>query len=117
MTIEGKDKVNQCRFCGRVNCVNRGNIEIAKENYSCYEKSSCAGCAAYNFCSNPYKDRFKEGSKANFDISECLIGPNSCDECYMACHCKNRGLEDAKFEMGLSESSNPICFSGYHSTK
>lgn len=120
MSIEEKSKVHPCKFCCREHCVNRGNGDIAAKNYSCYKKSKCADCVAYKVCNNPEKDRVErniEEIEKIFNIAMCFVAPKSCKECYMACHCKNMGLEGVKFEMDLSKSSNPLCFSSYHSTK
>lgn len=120
MSIEEKNKVHPCKFCCRDHCVNRGNSDIATSNYSCYKKSKCADCVAYKVCNNPKKSRVErniEEIETIFNIAKCFVEPESCDDCYLAFHCKNRRLEGAKFEMDLSKSSDPLCFSGFHSTK
>lgn len=124
MSIEEKHNVHPCTYCNRDYCVNRGDSSVAKPNYSCYQKSKCFDCVARNLCMNPSKGKIRRNIdiyigdiEKIFNIKDCFIAPKSCKECSMACLCQNRNLKDVKFTLDLSKSSEPKCFSRYHSTK
>lgn len=120
MLSEEKRKKHPCSTCCRDHCINRGKFKVANFERTCYVKTKCAGCIASSYCKNPEKDKvpFDFTKKEDvYSLKDCFVEPKTCDECFIRNHCKNRELSGAKFEMDLSESSKPLCFSGYHSTK